>query len=218
MTSDTRFDAVFDIERPQHEVWQSLRLATADADVVRLPGFPSGDGEFGARARVIDARPQQRLVCEKLDAPAEGSEITVTLDPANASGWPTRVKASQRGFAAASHNDGAARIRWAETVADFRLYLETGIEAPVQHSREVLEDFGLAIEPTPSLLVVRDVRDDSPASRLGLEPGDGLLTFAQQRIFDSRQLWTLLASLKPGSAVVADVIRANKEVRLTRMM
>ena len=214
----TDFQAFFDLERPRHEVWQSCRIETSERDIVRIPGFPSGDDAYGARAKVTESIPQQRLVVVTIDAPDAGTEITIGIDPANASGWPTRVKIAERRFEA--HNDtDLARTNWSQNVADFRLFLEAGVSVGTDRDH-VVRAHGLGVDTreTPTCLEITNVHASSFAARAGLQIGDGLVSVGGIRIYDTRQLMTVLAAREEGRAVIVRVLRQQEIVELEAMM
>ncbi len=213
----TDFQAFFDLERPRHEVWQSCRIETSEPSIVRIPGFPSDDGAYGARAKVRESIPQQRLVVETIGAPDAGTEITISIDPANASGWPTRVKIAQRGSEARDETD-LARTIWSQTVADFRLYLTTGVPVGTDGDR-VVRDHSLGADTRETTyLEITDVRSPGFAARAGLEVGDGLVSVGGIRIYDTRQLMTVLANREEGRAVTVRVLRKKALVDLEATM
>ena len=60
-----------------------------------------------------------------------GTEITIRVEPANASGWPTRVHIEQGGFDPSLFPlKEIFETHWLQIVANFRLYLERRVHAP----------------------------------------------------------------------------------------
>lgn len=211
------FQAVFDLERPRHEAWLACRIETSEPDIVRIPGFPSVDGGFGARAVVLESIPQQRLVLEKIDPPATGARVTIAIDPANASGWPTRVKITQ--CESAAEDDDLARTNWQQSVADFRLFLETGVEAGADPDLALRDhELGAATRETPTYLEITQVEATGFAARAGIEIGDGLVSVNGTRIYDTRQLMTVLAQRGEARRIVVRVVRNKGIVELEAPM
>ena len=202
------FEAVFDLERPRHEAWERCRLDMGNG-WFRLPGFPSSDGSFGARAEILESVPQQRVVAQ-LDGST--ARVVIEIDPANASGWPTRIKVSQQSPAAPgpAHRELGQR-RFSEAIADFRLYLESGIETP-RPKRFDLADLGLQTRATPTILEIVAVEPGSPAQCAGITVGDGVLALDGMRIYDARQLEALVTARFPDHAIDVLIVRAHEKI------
>jgi hypothetical protein len=66
----------------------------------------------------------------------------------------------------------------------------------------------------PAAVPVRDVLTSSPAERAGLQPGDEIVAYAGQRVFDMSELNSLTLEGTPGESVVVDVRRAGQTVQL----
>jgi hypothetical protein len=66
----------------------------------------------------------------------------------------------------------------------------------------------------PTAIPVRDVLASSPAERSGLQPGDEILAYAGQRVFDMRELNALTLEGTPGESVVLEVRRNGQSVQL----
>lgn len=205
------FEAVFNIERPLHAVWEACRLPSEsdpprnrDASACRLPAFPSFDGQSGCAATVIESRPQQSLRLRKDDEPCRGTEIDIRIEPATAAGWPTRVTLRQSGFASWFLAAGdVVEAHWQHIVADFRLYLTHGVDVP----GTIWGDFGATVRETPIGLELLAVTDAALASRCGMHEGDLLLTIGPIRIHTIEQLWTVLALLPAGTKTSAAWVR-----------
>jgi S1-C subfamily serine protease len=61
---------------------------------------------------------------------------------------------------------------------------------------------------------VRNVLASSPAESSGLQPGDEIVAYDGQRVFDMRELNALTLEGTPGESVVVDVRRADQNVQL----
>ena len=129
---DKGFKAIFNLDVPRHEVWENCRF-DVQGEICRIPGFPSSDTDLpGCRARVLEYEPERCwLRCRKDDWPCIGTEITIRVEPANASGWPTRVHIEQGGFDPSLFPlKEIFETHWLQIVANFRLYLERRVHAP----------------------------------------------------------------------------------------
>src|SRR5690606_14645023 len=63
-------------------------------------------------------------------------------------------------------------------------------------------------------VVVREVLASSPAERVGLRPGDQVLSYGGERVFDQRELNALTLEGRPGEPVVLDVRRDGQTIQL----
>jgi len=66
----------------------------------------------------------------------------------------------------------------------------------------------------PNRVAVADVFQSSPAAAAGLKPGDILLAYDGQRMFDSRDLRESTMNSDPGQSVVLDVLRDGRQISL----
>jgi hypothetical protein len=66
----------------------------------------------------------------------------------------------------------------------------------------------------PTAVGVRNVLASSPAESSGLQPGDEIVAYDGQRVFDMRELNALTLEGTPGESVVVDVRRADQNVQL----
>ena len=66
----------------------------------------------------------------------------------------------------------------------------------------------------PTSVPVRDVLASSPAERSGLKPGDQVVAYGGQRVFDMRDLNALTLEGTPGESVVVEVRRDGQNVQL----
>jgi len=99
-----------------------------------------------------------------------------------------------RALTSTARDDGATRLRAELGDRDYERYLEgTG------QARSV---------------VVRAVEADSAAAHAGLVPGDEILSYAGQRIFNQRDLNTLTLAGTPGEVVSATVVRDGVTLEL----
>jgi membrane-associated protease RseP (regulator of RpoE activity) len=66
----------------------------------------------------------------------------------------------------------------------------------------------------PTTVAVRDVLASSPAEQAGLKPGDQVVSYDGQRVFDMRDLNALTLKGNAGEPVVVDVQREGQSVQL----
>ena len=186
-----RFEAVFEVERPLHAVWQACRMPTAERPPkCRIPAFPSLDRKPGCAATVIESVPQELLRVTKDDEPCAGTEIEIRIGPATAGGWPTRVSVRQSGFAPALLAAGdVVEAHWRHIVADFQLYLAQEVSVP----GTLWGELGAGLKQTPIGVEIGGTADQGIARRCGMLPGDLLLTIGAIRIQTIEQLWTVLS-------------------------
>jgi hypothetical protein len=66
----------------------------------------------------------------------------------------------------------------------------------------------------PTSVYVRDVLATSPGARAGLKPGDQVVSFDGERVFDMSDINRLVLEGQPGQVVAVDVIRDGQLVQL----
>ena len=179
MTPD-RFETTFTISAPPDVAWRRLDDRDDDGHW-RLPAFEGlGDG--------LEVVPGERLHVRKLTEPCAGSEITVVLEH-EASG--TKITVTQSGFPAwfASAADAFA-IGWRHIVADFALYLDRGVRGR-RHARPWAM-LGCSMHETVPGLEVDEVMPGSLAARIGVRPGDIVLTVGGAPIVTRAELETMM--------------------------
>ena len=204
----------FNVELPQPVVWERLRLPVpANAGLLRIPGFPSADGQPGCVATLIAHEPQRALRACKQDAPCADSLIAIEIGPANASGWPTRVTVAQSELPPpmAAMPD-MVMAHWRQIVADFRLYVERGVVAPPAAWGASL---GATAEQTPIGLALGVLEEGGFAERCGMAPDDLLLTLQGVRILDIGQLMAVLALSPPADAATVTWVRDGQTLAAT---
>ena len=86
------------------------------------------------------------------------TEITIRVEPANASGWPTRVQIEQGGFDPSLFAlKEIFETHWLQIVANFRLYLERRVHAP---DTRWGPSVGATVRQTPVGLEITNVDED----------------------------------------------------------
>ena len=179
MTTD-RFETTFTISAPPDIVWKRLDEHDDDGHW-KIPAF-EGLGEE------LEVAPGEKLRARKLTEPCAGSEIVVVLEH-ELSG--TKVTITQSGFPAwfASAADAFA-IGWRHIVADLALYLERGVRGG-RHARPWAM-LGCSLHETLPGLEVDDVMPGTLAARIGVQPGDIVLTVGGAPIVTRAELETMM--------------------------
>lgn len=208
------FETTFIVELAPAEVWESLTRRRAErgedgATHHVLPGFPSLPplDVAGASGTELEAEPERLLRVRKDDHPCQGTEIAVRLEQA---GTGTRVTIVQSGFGAFLDAVGRDTVfaHGQQIANDFRLYLERGLDVP---GTEWGWNLGARTRQTPIGVEIEILYPgEGWAERVGLAPGDLLLTLAGIRIHDHPQLWTVLALTQPAGKIDATWARGQE--------
>lgn len=199
--STDRFEATFVLGIGRPEAWRRLTERPVDAGDdgggYWLPGFD-------ARARVTAEAPEEHLEAVKVDEPCAGTTIAVTLEGA---GTGTRITVVQSGFGDLTTVLGdLLAVGWRHIVADLETYLATGAHAG-RHLRP-WGDLGADTTGGPGGVAIGNVRSGTLADRLGLRPGDLVVSLAGAPVTDLDDLTTVLRVLAtlPGP-VTAEWVR-----------
>lgn len=210
---DDDFEATFVVELSVEEVWEAMkRSAPADASGNRrhlLPGFP-GAGEHGpgALCTELEIDPGRLLRVKKEEEPCAGTEILVVLE---SEGSGTRVKVVQSGFGQWMKDMWDLVVAHGlEIIADFRLHIERGIDVP---PKAWGPSIGAITRETPIGLEITAVVPGSFCDRAGLAAGDLLLTLRGLRVYDTGQLWTILALSEAGEETEIGWARGREAAR-----
>ncbi len=97
----------------------------------------------------------------------------------------------------------------AEEVASFSLTRMMREELGDTDYEKYLEGLG-----RPTSINVREVLTSSPAQAAGLQPGDEIVAYDGERVFDMNELTNLTYEGNPGETVAIDVIRGGQPVQL----
>ncbi len=144
------------------------------------------------------------------------TEITIRVEPANASGWPTRVQIEQGGFDPSLFAlKEIFETHWLQIVANFRLYLERRVHAP---DTRWGPSVGATVRQTPVGLEITNVDEDGFAARCVLSQDDVLIAIDSIRIHDLAQLWTVLALKKAGSKMTVSWVHGRKSFDATESL
>ena len=145
-----------------------------------------------------------------------GTEITIRVEPANASGWPTRVQIEQGGFDPSLFAlKEIFETHWLQIVANFRLYLERRVHAP---DTRWGPSVGATVRQTPVGLEITNVDEGGFAARCGLSQDDVLIAIDSIRIHDLAQLWTVLALKKVGSKMTVSWVHGRTSFDATESL
>jgi hypothetical protein len=208
MTTPEGFEATFRVGIDRDLAWRRLAEDGADPDGrhLWLPGFDT-------RATVEESDPSRRLRATKDDEPCAGTDIVVTLTDAEGAdgGTGTRIHVVQSRFGdwLADHYDVMA-VGWRHIVADLQTYLATGV-----HARRHLRpwgDLGAAVEAADGGIAVGPVRPGGLADRLGLEPGDLLVTLGGAPTSSLDDLLTVLRVVEAVPQPQAEWVRDGRLV------
>lgn len=177
--------------------WGGRRNADANGDVRRLDPrqFSDADGNFDP------ARMSQRNRERRLDRLVEAGFARDRAEAIDRRVQELQVQDEQARFDAQRNNqpyrgvDIGATLRKELGDADYEKYLAgTG---------------------RPTSVRVMDVVASSPAEKAGLKPGDQILSYAGQRVFDNADLNALTRQGTPGEAVTVEVQRDGQTVQLS---
>jgi len=211
MTTKDDFEATFVVEIAPAEVWKALTRRVVEADGEPhyvLPGFPSlvPLDLPGARCTPLEVEENRLLRVRKDHEPCAGTEIALRLEQA---GTGTRVTIVQSGFGAFLDIVGRSTVfaHGQQIVNDLRLYLERGVTVVGTAWGPFL---GGTPRQTPIGVEIDSVQPASFAERVGLRPGDLLLTLRGIRIHDLAQLWTVLALTDAAAPAEASWLRGSE--------
>jgi hypothetical protein len=206
--TEIKAEKAFDVPSAPAEAWtaiEQLRARSKGPDEWWLPGFE-------CRAAEVGAEPPQRLSVRKLDEPCAGTLITITFEHV---GTGCRIRVVQSGFDAA-FVEGAGDAFWAHAehiFADLHLFFATGVVA--RRAWRPWAPLGVRVAAEPFGLRVTGARAGTWADRLGLRPGDVLLTVAGAPLYTGRELGLIERIVHPGDDVPATWARDGAPVEAT---
>jgi hypothetical protein len=167
-------------------------------------------------------RREETMPAAELEAPDEEA-------PEPETGVFDEAWLAERGFPEAEIE--RLRERWDQAELD-RLYLQDLAKREGWHGtgrfrdeqrqiqeqlREELCDDGydalLYVTGRGNRVVVADVLADSPAARIGIEPGDAIRSYADQRLFTLQGLVQATAAGEPGRSTEVRIERGGREIR-----
>lgn len=195
---DDRFEAEFTVEESAADVWRQLESLKTDDGRWFLPGFE-------APATELEADPPRRLEANKDVEPCKDTTIALELESVERG---TRVLVVQSGFPAwVKGSLDSFTIGGNQIVADLALYLRRGVRVGRHWMPWAFPGF-TAREVDTGLEVV-DVLPSCFGERLGLEPGDLLLTLGGAPLFTHLEMQALLRVFPAGEELEATWVRGR---------
>ena len=201
---EDRFEAEFVIAKPLQAVWQSFEKHN-DTEAAWLSAWPRmGDAEI--TGEIIDVQVPHRVRVHKSSEPCKGSEIAVTLESVDngtrvmvvQSGFPAWVKLSLESFTIGGN----------QIIADLALYLSRGIEISRHSMPWAFAGFTTNVVETG--VEIASVMPGSFAERVGLEPGDLLMTLGDAPVFTQQCVQTMLRVFKAGQDLETSWVRGRE--------
>ncbi len=177
-----------------------------------LPGdVPEGIGERERVAAQREARRASAIIQRAGDTRDEqlGSLMAAGFSPSQAAEIIDRSSELQWEAMRArfeAQNEGRP-FNWAglDTNPNWRLRQELGDADYERYLRAIGQ---------PTTVVVQSVMESSPASRIGLQPGDQVLAYNGTRVFDPGELRGLTGSGAVGGSVVVEILRDGNRMQL----
>ena len=200
--STDRFETTFSVSASPDVVWKRLDQRD-EAGHWLLPAFEAPGDE-------LDVEPGSRLHVRKVTEPCAGSEILIVLEH---EGSGTKVTVAQSGFPAwFAFAADAFAIGWRHIVADLALYLDRGVRGE-RHARS-WATLGCSLRETMPGLEVVEVMAGSPAEKLGLVPGDVVLTVGTAPIVTRAELETMMR-ISAGAEIEVEWAHGDERVAAT---
>lgn len=206
---DSRYEATFSLPRTPTEVWAALQLEQ-DGQPLWLTPFPNLQPDRPT-AEIVETQPMQRIVADKVSEPCKGTRISVSLEPESGG---TRITLAQAGFPDYLQDMlDVIQLGGDQIVADLALYLDRGVVL----CRHALPwaFCGLVTRDVATGLEISAVLPGGFGERIGLEPGDRLLTLGGAPLFTRQCLNTLMRVLQSGTEVEASWVRERNLMRAT---
>jgi hypothetical protein len=164
------------------------------------PGAVAGRGRFDPARR--QAESERRLV-ERLTAAGFAPDRAEWINRRTSE---LRMEALQAEYEARRQGDGQTALPLARTME-----LEGSLRADLGDAdyERYLEALG-----RPTRVGVQSVLASSPAERAGLKPGDEVLAYGGQRVFNMRELNDLIYEGNGGDSVVVDIVRDGQPLQI----
>lgn len=220
-TATRNTERTFAVSVPVERAWQAM---TDPAQLAQWFFAPVGDGDtpvgfdlYGSVAEidVLEVDALRRFRYSETGGPVpkiDGyAEVTVTFEDL---GSGTRITITRSGFGDGPDWDGALESvgrGLEESIADFVLYVETGVALPRHPAHR--SGSGIVGSDAPAGLRVHRVEGDSFGSRLGLEPGDLLVELGGGALFGNRELLFFMREHAPGEQIDATWVRDGQVCR-----
>jgi uncharacterized protein YndB with AHSA1/START domain len=214
-------DRTFSVSVPLDRAWQAM---TDPAEIAQWFFSPLGEGStpdgfdlFGTKTEieVLEVEPLQRFRYSETGGPVpklnDYAEVTVTFED---EGSGTRITITRSGFGDGPDWDAAIELvgrGLEESIADFVLYVETGVSYPRHPAHGSYS--GIAGFDTPAGLLVRSVEPGGFGANLGLAPGDLLVELGGAAMFGHRELIFFMREHEVGEQVDAAWVRDGQLCR-----
>lgn len=209
---EDRFEAELVVEQPREEVWRSLERES-DGQPLWLLAWPRFPG-FETTARVIEVEAPRRVRAVKESEPCKGTEIAVMLEAVESG---TKVLVVQSGFPAFVKDAlESFEIGGSQIVADLALYLERGVTLS-RHSRP-WAFAGFTTREVAGGLEVVAAMPGSFGDRVGLEPGDLLVSLGGAPVFTQIGLQAMLRVFPSGQDLEAEWVRGREVQNRTAVL
>lgn len=210
------FKRVFSVRVPVFDAWRAFtepdhrrQWYPVEDDIFQL--IPGGEVGYGAEPYRVQGRMEEVEEGRRLrwsEGPGQlpgTTEITVVFEEADTG---SRITITHAGFGEGpdwiGQLDGHAR-GWTQIMADFALYAETGV--PVRRAFSWPTRMGVVPYQTDAGVRLGVVIEGGAAADAGLRPEDLLVSLGTAPIFDITDLWSTLASHRPGQAVPVEYVR-----------
>ncbi|CAH2932010.1 MAG: Outer membrane stress sensor protease DegQ, serine protease [uncultured Paraburkholderia sp.] len=191
---------------------------TRVGDVVLAIGNPFGVGQTVTMG-IVSALGRNHLGINTFE---NFIQTDAAINPGNSGGALVDVNGNLLGINTAiySRSGGSLGIGFAIPVSTARSVLESiittgsvtrgwiGVE-PQDVTPEIAESFGL---DQKSGAIVAGVLKNGPADRVGIKPGDILMSVNGQEITDTTRLLNFIAQIKPGTPAKVHLVRKNHEM------
>jgi uncharacterized protein YndB with AHSA1/START domain len=219
-------ERTFAVSVPVERAWQAM---TDPAELAQWFFAPIGDGDrpdgfdlYGSPAEVdvLEVEALRRFRYSETGGPVpkvDGyAEVTVTFEDL---GSGTRITITRSGFGDGPDWDAALESvgrGLEESIADFVLYVETGVSLPRHPAQR--SGTGIVGYDAPAGLRVRRVEPDTFGARLGLEPGDLLVELGGGALFGNRELFFFMREHVPGEQIDATWVRDGQLCRASDVL
>ncbi len=201
---DDRYEAEFVIEKTQAEVWELLQQEN-DIEPDWLTTFPRMPG-FEKTGSVIEVDPPRLVRAIKEAEPCKDTEIAITHESVEngtkvmvvQSGFPAYVKEALESFTIGGN----------QIINDLALFLERGVLMS-RHSMP-WAFAGFTTKEVDTGLEIQAVMPGFFGERVGLQPGDLLMTLGGAPVFTQLDLQALLRVFAMGEEYEASWVRGNE--------
>lgn len=199
-----RYEAGFVVDERPEEVWTRLEVVEG-GQPLWLSAWPRMPG-FETTGEVVDAQAPERIRALKHSEPCRDSEIMLTLTPHSGG---TEIKVEQANLPAWVQGAVDVFVLGGDQItADLALYLTRGVVVCRHAMRWAFS--GVMVREVETGLEVTDVMPGCYGERVGLEPGDLLLTVAGAPVFTQACLQALMRVLETGAETDCTFVRGSE--------